>query len=78
MPEEAPEWAKKELAEAVRILKEDGVHIHKAYAAFQKTLTGEDSDPKPPKPQEGDPPPPKSGDEPPVPAKRGLWWGDRA
>lgn len=79
--EEAPEWAKAEIADAVRILKEDGAHIHKTYAAFQKTLTGDkppEGDPKDP-PTEGGPPPEKpepseSSDE----KRPGLWWGKRA
>lgn len=70
---ELTEEAKAELAEAVRILKEDGVHIHKSYAAFQKSLEPKPEDP----PKEGDPPPVK--DEPvpdPKPRKKGIGlWG---
>ena len=70
---ELSEEARAELREAVRILREDGVHIHRSYAAFQKTLT---EPPAEDKPTEGEPPPVK---EPPAkkPAKRGigLWGG---
>ena len=35
MPELSPE-AKAEIAEAVKILKSDGIHVHKTYPAFLK------------------------------------------
>lgn len=68
--------AKAELAEAVRILKEDGIHIHKTYAAFQKTLEQPPTDPATDPPKDGDPPPPKP-DPTPTPKKKSLWWGER-
>ena len=79
---ELSDEAKAEIAAAVKILREDGVHIHKSYVAFQKSL-GEKAEDKPDKsedkpedkPTEGQPPPAK---EEPVekPKKKGLWWGD--
>ena len=77
---ELSDEAKAEIAAAVKILREDGVHIHKSYAAFQKSL-GDKPEGKPEvkpvedKPTEGEPPPPKPE---PVekPKKKGLWWGD--
>jgi hypothetical protein len=68
------EEAKEAIADAVRILREDGVHVHKTYQGFLKSL----NEPKEP-PKDGDPPPPKDppADPPTPPAKRGLWWGDR-
>ena len=76
---ELSDEAKAEIAAAVKILREDGVHIHKSYAAFQKSL-GDKPEDKPQdkpedKPTEGEPPPPKP--EPTEkPKKKGLWWGD--
>ena len=72
---ELSDEAKAEIAAAVKILREDGVHIHKSYAAFQKSL-GDKPEGKPEdKPTEGEPPPPKP--EPTEkPKKKGLWWGD--
>lgn len=69
--------AQEEIAAAVKILREDGVHIHKTYAQFQEGLKNppkEDEPPKPPKPGEGDPPP---ENDPPVdpPKKKSAWWG---
>lgn len=72
------EAARKEIADAVAILKSDGVHIHKTYAAFQKTLAENPPEPesKPDEDPEGKPPPKK--DEPAEPpAKKSLWWGTR-
>ena len=86
MPRKLSEAAKAEIAEAVRILREDGVHIHKSYAAFQKGLTEqsvndppeEDVSSQPPAdPGEGDPPPPKP-DGGKKPERKSIWWGDRA
>ena len=75
---ELSDEAKAEIAAAVKILREDGVHIHKSYAAFQKSLDKPEDKPqdKPEdKPTEGEPPPPKP--EPTEkPKKKGLWWGD--
>lgn len=72
--------AKREIAEAVRIAKEDRI-----YASIQRLRPPESpKDPKDPKeppanptdPKDPkDPPPPK--DEPPKPVKQGVWWGDR-
>ena len=80
---ELSDEAKAEIAAAVKILREDGVHIHKSYAAFQKSLEDkpevkpEDKPEGKPedKPTEGQPPPAK--EEPAEkPKKKGLWWGD--
>lgn len=70
------EQIKAQIAEAVRILREDGVHIHKTYAEFQKTLS-EDQPESDPDPKEGDPPPPKPDKEVKNPERKGLWWGAR-
>jgi hypothetical protein len=86
---ETPDWAKKEVQEAVRILKSDGIHIHKTYDAFMASKkvnseaeTGEKlaeggeklSGDNP----EGNPPPEKKEDEKnEKPKKKGMWWGDR-
>jgi hypothetical protein len=68
---------KSEIAAAVKILREDGVHIHKTYAQFQATLDKKEppNPTDPPDPKEGDPPPP--GDPKDPPKKKGIWWGDR-
>ena len=76
--------AKEEIKEAIRILKSDGLHIHKSYPAFLKSQEEKPKDPptdpttEPPidPPTEGGPPPVKEKTE--KPEKRGLWWGDRA
>ena len=76
---ELSDEAKAEIQAAVKILREDGVHIHKSYAAFQKSQEAKTED-KPQdkpedKPTEGEPPPVK--DQPAeATKKRGLWWGD--
>jgi hypothetical protein len=70
--DEAPAWLKKQIKEAVDILRSDGMHIHKTYADFQKSLGEEKETP----PKDGDPPPAK--DEPTEkPVKKGMWWGAR-
>jgi hypothetical protein len=72
------ESIRKEIADAVRIAREDGMHIHKTYARFQKSLEGKP--PTPPTPPTGDPkdPPPLKDTPPPTPTKKkGIWWGDR-
>lgn len=89
---ELSDEAKAEISAAVKILKEDGVHIHKTYKAFmdkvgtKDTLAEKTSEeveketaPKPEEKTEGTPPPMKDADneESPKPGKRGLWWGDR-
>jgi hypothetical protein len=82
MADEAPDWAKAEIAEAVRILREDGVHIHKTYAQFQASLgdksgdkgTGTETESEETE-TEGNPPPGGAKNEP--PKRKGLWWSDR-
>lgn len=79
---ELSDEGKAAIAEAIAILKSDGVHIHKTYAQFLKSQGEPPKDPaNPPKadPKPGDPPPPKQDPpaDPPKTAKRGLWWGDR-
>jgi len=75
------EEAKAELAAAVKILREDGVHIHKTYAQFlkaQQSDTPETTDKEPTvnTPVEGGPPPVK--EEPTdKPKKKSLWWGEQ-
>ena len=76
---ELSDEAKAEIAAAVKILREDGVHIHKSYPAFLKSQEGKPEDKSEDKaedkPTEGEPPPPKP--EPTEkPKKKGLWWGD--
>lgn len=74
--------AKEEIKAAIKILREDGVHIHRSYAAFLKSQEGKPEEKpkdkpedKPEEPTEGAPPPVK--DEPTEkPKKKGLWWGD--
>ena len=68
-----------EAKEVLRILKEDGVHIHKTYAAFLKSQKeAETTDPPTDPPTEGGPPPVKDKpikEDPPV--KQGIWWKGR-
>lgn len=75
--------AKAEIQAAIKILREDGVHIHKTYAQFLKSQQ-EPKDPPadppadPANPPTNDPtPPPPTHDPTPKPEKKGLWWGDR-
>lgn len=86
--EEAPEWAKNEVKEAIRILKEDGLHIHKTYKAFmdsQHVTEGAETGEKlaetgeklSGEDTEGNPPPEKPEDKQEKPKKKGVWWGDR-
>lgn len=73
------EMVKKEISEAVRILKEDGVHISKTIGSLFEKFQGKPADPSPepnPEPGAGDPPPPKPEPTPPE-QRRGLWWGNR-
>jgi hypothetical protein len=74
----APDWAKAEIAEAIRILKEDGLHIHRTYDAFMKT---KEAPTDPPKSEdddtEGKPPPAKDAPTD-KPGRKSLWWGDRS
>jgi hypothetical protein len=79
--DEAPDWAKAEIADAIRILKEDGLHIHKTFAAFQATLTnkgdGKSTETTTEETEtEGNPPPTGAGNSP--PKRKGVWWGERS
>lgn len=75
--EEAPDWAKAEIAAAVEILKSDGLHIHRTYKTFMDSQ-GTDNGETPPKdePTEGQPPPAKDNPTDP-PKKKSVWWGER-
>lgn len=76
---ELSDEAKAEIKEAIRILKEDGVHIHKTYKAFMDSQK-QGNPPADDKNTEGKPPPektPPEGDEGKPPKKAGLWWGSR-
>lgn len=73
MPERLSEEARQEIAAAVKILKDDGYHIHRTYAKLLKTSeeetkTGDTED------TEGKPPPAKKNQEKQdvKPPKRGL------
>ena len=81
---------REEIRKAVEILKSDGIHIHKTYAAFQKTLTGgpekqtdKETDKETEKETgknkgtEGGPPPVKDPETAPPAVKSGLWWGTK-
>jgi hypothetical protein len=74
--DEAPDWAKREVQEAIRILKEDGLHVHKTYAAFMSSQTTEDDTPPKEETTEGKPPPAKT-ETTEKPVKKGVWWSDR-
>lgn len=73
------EQIKAEIAAAVKILREDGVHLHKTY---RKKYLAEPPEggtpPEPPQsPKEGDPPPLKGKGKENEPVKRkGIWWGN--
>jgi hypothetical protein len=77
MGSEAPDWAKAEIAEAIRILKDDGLHIHKTYKSFMSSQTEDDDKTTETQDTEGQPPPAKekAADK---PAKSSLWWGNRS
>lgn len=89
---ELSEEAKAEIKEAIRILREDGVHIHKTYKQFMDSQrvndaadTGEKLSETGEKlggeDTEGSPPPekPEEKTEKQEKAKKaGLWWGDRS
>jgi len=65
--------AKAEIAAAIAILREDGLHVHKTYKKF---LESQEAEPK--EPAEGDPPPPKepAQDDPPKKKRKGIGlWG---
>ena len=73
------EMVKKEISEAVRILREDGLHISKTVGSLFEKFQVKPADPATdpaPEPGAGDPPPPKSDPAPPA-QKSGLWWGQR-
>jgi hypothetical protein len=71
------EMVKREIAEAVRILRDDGVHISKTVGTLWEKMNAPKAEPPKEDPGEGDPPPKKEkpAEEPPKPEKRGLWWG---
>lgn len=73
------ETIRKEIADAVRILRDDGVHIHRSYTKFKESLGGDPPvDPPAIDPPEGGPPPPKPpATDPPKTTKKGIWWGER-
>lgn len=66
-----------EFREALKIAREDGLHVHKTYARFQASLkTDEPPAPeKDKKSKEGDPPPVKEPPEEKPP--RDFWFGTR-
>jgi hypothetical protein len=75
---ELTDEAKAEIAAAIKILRDDGIHIHKTYAGFLKSQNDKPGDDKEPESVEGGPPPVKeTKNEPPKPEKMGLWWRDR-
>lgn len=69
------EEAKAELAAAVKILKDDGVHVHKMLGKFGNADPAKDSLKKE-EPKEGEPPPVKDKEDTPEPKKRHAWWGE--
>jgi hypothetical protein len=85
--------AKAEIQAAVKILREDGIHIHKTYDRYLKSRVDKDAetggkaadaiDPAkkndpPADPANPTPPPPPENPEPnEPPKKKGLWWGDK-
>lgn len=83
--DEAPDWAKNEIKEAIRILKEDGLHIHRTYNAFMasktetkddsKDSTDADTSKDSTNDSEGNPPPNGAKNTP--PRRKSVWWGDR-
>lgn len=79
MPEEKSgltDEAKAEIQAAIKILREDGIHIHKTYKQFMASMEEKDPPKVDDKTKEGDPPPEK--EEPnEQPKKKGLWWGDK-
>jgi hypothetical protein len=72
---ELTDEAKAEIQSAIKILKEDGAHIHRTYAAFLKSQ--EPTDP-PTEPTEGGPPPKTEPKQENTQSKGGLWWGNRS
>jgi hypothetical protein len=63
---------------AVKILRDDGVHIHKTYAAFQKSQAAPPAEDPPEEggaPPKKDPPPDPDPDPGPnQPKGRRIWW----
>lgn len=85
---DTPDWAKREVEEAVKILKSDGFHIHKTYKQFldsqavnDRADTGEklaEGGEKLSGETEGTPPPEKKEEKQnEKPKKKGMWWGER-
>jgi hypothetical protein len=72
---ELSEEAKAEIRDAIRILKEDGVHVHKTYPAFLKAQKDaeEAEKNKPPETGDGKPPPVKEKPAPEYDEVVGLW-----
>ena len=68
---EISEEGKAEIAAAVKILKEDGLHISKTYQKVTAAPAKEEES------TEGKPPPAKKTEEKTAPVKPGLWWGTR-
>ena len=80
------EEIKKELQDAIRILKSDGFHIHRTAEAYAKTREKPADEPKSEDPKPEDPPKPdkEEGGPPPVkekaadpPKPRDWWFGSR-
>lgn len=76
MEDPTEEMVKKEIADAVKILREDGVHISKTIGGLFDKLQGKNEPPAPEPPGEGNPPPKKDTPAEP-PKKSGIWWGNR-
>lgn len=87
MTDPTEDMVRKEIVDAVRILRDDGVHVTKAFRKLSK-LTADAEKPETPaekpgekteEPTEGKPPPAREEKpgEPPAPKteKRGVWWG---
>lgn len=71
------EQVKAEIAAAVKILRDDGVHIHKTYSQFQKSVAETEGKPEDKPDKEGKPPPVKETADNDPPIRKGLWWGTR-
>ena len=73
MADELSDAAKEEIAAAIRILRKDGLHVHKTYKEF---LASQEEPPED-KAGDGDPPPPKDPPEEPAEKKKkrgiGVW-----
>lgn len=66
------EEGRRELQEAIRIARSDGLHIHKTYPAFLKAQREAEQAEKD-KPTDGSPPPVKDKPEPEYDEIVGLW-----